>query len=225
VQDKYTIFLRKLACSQAWSTTGTYYLETRGANLFSVTRIYKQVLTISDKMFMLEMAYKNLRISPNRFIYRNKKIYTFPNIWLIRTQNPSKNPKLFCKSGNRPLKHKQQILVVQWKKLLYVIQNSNVRHQTSAGRTRNSPKLRGPWRRHRCHDCSELTVITSTKEDLVKAEGQPGLQPHGEAQETTANTSAAPPELKRVRQWTAAWHEASHKPTTVNQAFKHDMQL
>jgi hypothetical protein len=82
---------------------------------------------------------------------------------------------------------------------------------------------------HRVHEegtdgCNELTAIASTKADLVEAEGQPGLQPHGEAQEARANIAAAPPEPKHVRQWTAERHEASHKPIKVNQAFKHDMQ-
>jgi hypothetical protein len=40
--------------------------------LSTVLRIYKQVLTIPDKMFILEMATQNLWISPNRFIYKNK---------------------------------------------------------------------------------------------------------------------------------------------------------
>jgi hypothetical protein len=54
------------------------WYKTWGANLSSVPRIYKQVLTIPDNIFILEMANQNLLISPNRFIYRNTKNTLFP---------------------------------------------------------------------------------------------------------------------------------------------------
>jgi hypothetical protein len=58
--------------------------------------------------------------------------------------------------------------------------------------------------------------------DLVDVEGQPELQPHDEAQEVAASTSAAPLESKHARQWTRQSNLTNQQK--VSQAFKRDMQ-
>jgi hypothetical protein len=66
------------------------------------------------------------------------------------------------------------------------------KHVYETGRTRNSPKPGGRGRDHHCPIVVNSPPLEARRADLVEAEGQPGLQPHGEAQEAMVNTSAAP---------------------------------
>jgi hypothetical protein len=52
--------------------------------------------------------------------------------------------------------------------------------------------LGGRGRGQHCHVAVKSQPLEATRADLVEAEGQPGLQPHGEAQEAMVSTSAAP---------------------------------
>jgi hypothetical protein len=101
-----------------------------------------------------------------------------------------------CKSHetneNRKLFAKEDMETVIIKSKLY---RPISKHVDETGRTKNSPKSGGRGRGHHCH-----VAVKSPPLGGVEAKGQPGLQPHGEAQEATISTSAAPKQLKRARQ-------------------------
>jgi hypothetical protein len=53
--------------------------------------------------------------------------------------------------------------------------------------------------------------LQASSADLVDVKGLPGLQPHCEAQEVAASTSAASLEPKRARQWTRQSNHANQQ--------------
>jgi hypothetical protein len=97
-----------------------------------------------------------------------------------KNHETKKNKKLFGK------------LDMETMTIKYKLYRPLSKHVDETDRTRNSPKPRGRGRGHHCHVAVKSSSLEATRADLVEAEGQPGLQPHGEAQEAVVSTSATP---------------------------------